>query len=255
MSKFHFLNIVSFFLLLAILAMGFQVTILISLLGILYLGMLVLGSTLIQLNFYFTSFNKGNTEKKQIALTFDDGPDAQLTTQILDILTKHSIKATFFCIGKKAETQGELLKRIDNDGHLIGNHSYSHTKLFSLFTPKKISNELRLTNDIIAKHIEKKPKLFRPPFGVTNPSIGKAIRETKLLSVGWSLRSFDTSRNPEKVLKKIKNRLKPGDVILFHDDRSNTPKILASLLPWLLENQFEVIGLDKLLKIDAYEKN
>jgi len=255
MSKFHFLNIVSFFLLLAILAMGFQTTILITFLGILYLGILVLGSTLIQFNFYFSSLNKGNTKKKQIALTFDDGPDVQSTQQILDILAKYNLKATFFCIGKKAETQSELIRQMDDDGHLIGNHSYSHANLFSLFSPKKMIQELRLTNDIIAQQIRKKPRLFRPPYGVTNPSIGKAIKETKLLTVGWSLRSFDTNRSPEKVLKKIKNRLQPGEVILFHDDRSNTPQILASLLPWLAENQFEVIGLDELLMINAYEKN
>lgn len=255
MSKFHLLNIVSFFLLLTILAMGFQTTLLIAILLLLYLGILILGSTLIQFNFYFTSLNKGLTNKKQIALTFDDGPDEEFTAQVLNTLNNHNMKATFFCIGKKAELHSELLKRMDKDGHLIGNHSYTHANLFSLFTPAKMIKELKLTNNIINKQIGKTPKLFRPPFGVTNPTIGKAIRDTKLLAVGWNLRSFDTSRSPEKVLKKIKNKLKSGDVILFHDNRKNTPQILASLLPWLIESQFEVIGLDELFKIDVYEKN
>lgn len=107
---------------------------------------------------------------------------------------------------------------------------------------------------LIEKSIGKKTRLFRPPFGVTNPNISKALKKTGLISVGWSLRSLDTVNNSEKVLQKLKKKLKPGDVILFHDNRKNTPEILKSFLPWLSENHFDVLELDKLLQLKAYEK-
>ena len=254
MSKFHLLNIVSFLLLLAILTAGRQVIVSIAILALVYIGFLVFGSIFIQFNFYFKSLNKGQTNQKQIAITFDDGPDSETTANILSILEKYKATAAFFCIGEKIEQQSQLLKKIDKSGHLIGNHSFSHSNFLPLSSSKKITEELNKTTELIERIIGKKPKLFRPPFGVTNPSIVKALKNTGLISVGWSLRSFDTVHNSEKVLKKLQRKLKAGDIVLFHDNRKNTPELLESFLLWLNENQFEVIGLDELLQIEAYEK-
>ena len=253
MSKFHILNIVSIFMLLVIFSVGGPL-LSIFILALVYLAVLAIGAAFIQLNFYLNSLNKGQTSQKQIALTFDDGPDAEVTPKVMELLSKHQAKATFFCIGEKIEKQGELLKKLDKDGHLIANHSYSHSGLFSLFFTKRIVAELDLTSRLIEKNIGKKPKLFRPPFGVTNPTVATALAKTGLISIGWSLRSFDTTNNSVKVLRKLRRKLKPGDVVLFHDNLKNTPQILEAFLPWLLENHFEVVGLEELLKVKTYEK-
>ena len=254
MSKFHLLNIISVLLLLAILTAGGQVVVSILILAFVYLGILAFGSIFIQFNFYFKSLNSGQTNQKQIAITFDDGPDSETTPNILSILEKHNATATFFCIGEKIERQKELLKKIDKLGHGIGNHSFSHSNFFPLSSSKKITEELNKTTELIERIIGKKSKLFRPPFGVTNPSIAKALKNSGLISIGWNLRSFDTIHNSKKALRKIKRNLKAGDIVLFHDDRKNTPEILESFLPWLKENHFKVIGLDELLQIETYEK-
>ncbi|MCF6170474.1 MAG: polysaccharide deacetylase family protein [Bacteroidales bacterium] len=253
MSKFHVLNIAGIFLLLVIFSAGLPY-LWILLLALLYLGGLVVGVFYIQFDFFLKSLNKGQTGKKQIALTFDDGPEAETTPKVIGILAKHRFKATFFCVGKKAEKHPDLLKKMDEAGHLVANHSYSHSVLFGLFSSKRMLKELKLTTRLIEKNIGKKPKLFRPPFGVTNPTLAKVLRETRLISIGWSRRSLDTVSSTEKVIRKLEKKLGAGDVVLFHDKLSSTPQMLEVFLPWLHENHFEVVGLDELLKIEPYEK-
>ena len=100
-----------------------------------YLASLVLGSTKIGLNFYFFSYCQSNTNEKIIALTFDDGPDPDVTPALLDLLDKYQARATFFCLGKNIAANKSLTNKISEKGHLIGNHSYTHHKLFDLFSP------------------------------------------------------------------------------------------------------------------------
>lgn len=254
MSKFHLLNIASFIILLVILLAGSQLLVSLIFLALVYISFLTLGSIFIQFNFYFKSLNKAQSTQKIIALTFDDGPDPEISPKILDLLEKYNAKATFFCIGKKVSDNINLLQQIDESGHLIGNHSFSHSNYFSLSSSKKIKVELDKTTDLITKCIGKKPMLFRPPFGVTNPPIAAAVKKTGLISVGWSLQSLDTVSSSEKVLLKLKRKLNSGDVVLFHDNRKNTPEILETFLPWLAENQFKVASLEELFNIEAYEK-
>lgn len=254
MSKFQLLNIASVFCLLVILTVDEPLVVSIVILALVYLGILTLGSFFIQLNFYMKSLNKGQTTQKQIALTFDDGPDQMTTPTILSLLEKHKVNATFFCIGSKIEQHKELLQQIDNSGHLIGNHSYSHSNLFAFLSLKKMDKDLAKTNALITQACGKKPRLFRPPFGVSNPTIARALKSNDLISVGWSLRSLDTIWPGDKVFRKLKRQLKAGDVVLFHDRLKSTPEILESFLPWLHTNGFEVIGIDEMFNIEVYEK-
>ncbi len=115
--------------------------------------------------------------------------------------------------------------------------------------------EIEKTNDLIEKTIGKKPTLFRPPFGVTNPLLAKAIKTTGVISLGWSLRSWDTNGKIDKVVSRLKRKVQAGDIILFHDNRENTPEILSRFLPYLIDNGYQVVPLDKLLKVKAYEEN
>lgn len=193
------------------------------------------------------------TDEKQIAISFDDGPANNFTPQILQILKVHNVQAAFFCIGTKIAENELLLKRIHEEGHVIGNHSFSHHYLFDFFFEKKVIDDLKMTDEAIKDVIGLQPKLFRPPYGVLNPSIKKAILRGNYIPVGWSVRSLDTViKDEKKLLDKISRRLKPGAVFLFHD----TCKITAAILPLFIDrakkNGYEIVRLDKMLHLQAY---
>lgn len=220
-----------------------------------YLALLVVGSTKIGFNFYFRSICKARTTDKIIALTFDDGPNAQVTPKVLDILDQYQVSAGFFCIGNNLAANKVLVRKMNEKGHIIANHSYSHSKWFDLFTPKKMAAELKATNAEIERIIGHYPTLFRPSYGVTNPWLKKALERVNMYSIGWSLRSFDTVKDADAVLKKLKRKTKAGDVVLFHDTDQKIVTILKEYLNWLKENNFKVVSLTELLNLEAYETN
>lgn len=219
-----------------------------------YLIIVVYGVSNVRANFFIKSHNRlSNT--KQIALTFDDGPVAN-TNAILDILNEQGVRATFFCIGNHVKASPEIISRIDKEGHLIGNHSYYHTASFDWQSSKSMLNELDQTNKVISKLIDKTPKLFRPPYGVTNPNLAKAIRHSGLISIGWSVRSFDTViKDEDKLIERILERIKGGDIILLHDTMSITHKILTNLIVKAREKGVTFVSLDEALGLNAYEEN
>ncbi len=220
---------------------------------VIYLGALVLGASNLQLNFFFQAHHQGPETHKKIALSFDDGPDPEITPQLLELLSSFGATANFFCIGKNIEDNKALLQEMDRNGHIIGNHAYHHANTFSLQSSKKMAAEIEKTNLLIQSSIGKKPLLFRPPFGVSNPMLARAIRFTKMTPIGWSIRSFDTIKKTDKVLRKIKGSIKPGDIILLHDKGPEILNTTALLLEWLKAEQYEAVSLDELLTIDVYE--
>jgi peptidoglycan/xylan/chitin deacetylase (PgdA/CDA1 family) len=184
-----------------------------------------------------------NTEK-HIFLSFDDGPQEQ-TEAVLDLLKKYDIKANFFCIGKHLETNPKLAQRLHNEGHFIGNHSHSHTLNFPMKSKKTIIEELQRTNAIIERYTGKRCQFFRPPFGVSNPTISKAVATLKMRAVGWSIRSLDTKdKDGKKALNKIKRNLKSGDIVLLHDHSTHIIFILEHLLVFLKEEGFKTARVD-----------
>lgn len=221
---------------------------------VLYLILLVLGSVFIGFNFYFHSVCKAATKERKIALTFDDGPHPEVTLKLLEILEKYNFQAAFFCIGKNVNLYRPVLKKIVESGHLVGNHSYSHHRWFDLFASKKMADEIVAANKEIERVAGRKPLLFRPPYGVTNPMLTRALQQTGMIPVGWSLRSFDTVHAKEKVLRKLKKKTKPGDIVLFHDTREKITGIVEEYAGWLKENNFEVVRLDKMINIEVYEE-
>jgi peptidoglycan/xylan/chitin deacetylase (PgdA/CDA1 family) len=213
---------------------------------------LILGSIYIQWNFYFRSENKipllnvkFDHEKfsvinrgKEVALTFDDGP-AEYTEAILDILKKEKVQATFFVIGKNIAGRETALKRMQTEGHTIGNHSYNHGFNFDWQSAARMLEEIEQTNQAIEAVTGTPVTLFRPPYGVTNPNLGKALRNSNLKSIGWNLRSMDTVAKEEKqLLTKILTRVKAGDIILLHDRCSITAAILPELITTLKKRGF-----------------
>ena len=214
----------------------------------------LVGSSFIQFNYHVKGYCKNPNEKeKKIALTFDDGP-TEITPQILALLKKHNIKATFFCIGKNIEQHPEILKQTFGDGHVIGNHSFSHSHFFDFYWKERVIQELNDTNAIIEKTIGKKVSLFRPPYGVTNPSIGRALKITQHKVIGWNIRSMDGVIKNEKIIyNRISKRIAPGSIVLLHDTSETTVRVLEQLLIFLRANEYKIVGIEELLNLKAYE--
>jgi peptidoglycan/xylan/chitin deacetylase (PgdA/CDA1 family) len=160
---------------------------------------------------------------KSIALTFDDGPGAG-TDSILAILKNHNAKATFFLIGKNAEANPEIVRRIDQDGHEIGNHTYSHTLGSTVEMPSKLSIELKRADNAIERIIHKKTYLFRPPHGWRNPWMVHTCNELDMSVVLWNIDSKDwANASPQAMQHTVLDNVKAGSIILLHD-RLNTKK-------------------------------
>ena len=194
-----------------------------------------------------------NTKKNEIALTFDDGPHPEFTPKALDLLKRHHAKATFFCIGQHIENNPELFKRIIAEGHSVGNHTYSHDTSFGFFSTKKVTDELNRTITLVKKMAGKQMNLYRPAFGVTNPMIEKAVKQLGLISIGWNVRSLDTTaRNETMVLERITSKISKGDVVLLHDTSQKSIIVLERLLLFLKEKNLKSVVVDELLQITAY---
>ena len=220
---------------------------------LLFLSIEFYGAYFVDSGFHIKTISSVNTNEKIVALTFDDGPMPQRTEKVLDVLTKFNAKATFFCIGNRITGNELLLKKIDGAGHLIGNHSYSHSNLFDLMNTKKMVSDLKSGNEEIKKVIGKTPAFFRPPYGVTTPSLAKACRKLNFDVIGWNIRSFDTTiKNKQKVVERVIKHIKPGSILLFHDTVDGLELVLEDVLIYLKNNNYKVIELDQLLQKKAY---
>ncbi len=193
---------------------------------------------------FLKSICRIRTREKIVFLSFDDGPSHQFTPIILDTLKRNNVKALFFCIGQHAELYPDLVRRISDEGHRIGNHTYSHNWRNAFCPSGIIKAEINKTNDILFEITGSKPGLFRPPFGITNPSISKAVKGTGLNSVGWDIRSFDTiSKDPQKLIRRISEKLRPGSIILLHDNREITSRILNELIQTIQNKGYKIVSL------------
>lgn len=223
------------------------------LLFLFWLGLTTWGVFDIRLGYFVKTYSSLATKEKKIAITFDDGPH-EMTPKILDVLQKYNCKASFFCIGNQVDSFPEVLKRIASEEHIIGNHSNSHSNFFGFFSTGKVLQELNLTNQKIEKLIGKKVTLFRPPFGVTNPSIAKASKQLNFNVIGWNIRSLDTIIDSDsKLFERVKKKVRPGGIILFHDTSEKTVIVLERLLLFLQSENYQVVTVDKLLNLQAYE--
>ena len=257
MLNYRNTNIVFFVLLALLLLLSFFVTVnwwFFLILFVIRFLILVVGSSFIQLNFHVKAYcNNPFETQKNVALTFDDGPNEN-TLLVLDLLQKHQAKATFFCIGKNIEKHPEIVQKIASEGHFVGNHSYSHSHFFDFYRKNRLIDEIKKTDALLEKYIGKKVQFFRPPYGVTNPSIRRALEVTKHTVIGWNIRSMDgVLKNKKVVLNRIKNRIKPGGIVLLHDTSINSVHVLEQLLLYLNENNYKVVSLEQLLNSKAYE--
>jgi peptidoglycan-N-acetylglucosamine deacetylase len=217
-----------------------------------YLAIFIFGVFTIEANFFFESVCSITTPQKICAISFDDGP-SHYTLEILEILKQQNIKAAFFCIGKQIEVRENIFQQIHQEGHLIGNHSYCHDYLFDFYSSKTILTDLQRMDSVMKNLIGLKPKLFRPPFGVTNPLLNEAVSQGNYTSVGWSVRSLDTLiKDEDKLLTRVISSLKPGAVFLFHDTQKTTLAILPKFIEHVLTSGYQIVRLDNMLDLSPY---
>ncbi|OXG03398.1 peptidoglycan/xylan/chitin deacetylase (PgdA/CDA1 family) [Flavobacterium araucananum] len=221
---------------------------------LIWLGINAIGSSRIASNYHLKAFcNNPLATEKKIALTFDDGP-SKFTLDVLELLKKYDARATFFCIGKNIETHPEIVKKIIEEGHLVGNHSYSHSPFFDFYNAKKIREEIQKTDDLLEKYTSGKINFFRPPYGVTTPSIRRALEKTKHKVIGWNIRSLDGgTKNQSLIFNRIIKRVSPGGIVLLHDTASHSVLVLEQFLQFLQQNNYKVISIEELLNLKAYE--
>lgn len=215
---------------------------------LMFSSVVVWGSFDIGLGYFVNSITHKRTKIKEVALTFDDGP-TEFTPQFLDLLKENNIKATFFCIGKQIEKHPETFQRIIAEGHTVGNHTLSHSNNTGFLSTSKMIEEVEKCDEVMLKVGNIKTNLYRPPFGVTNPNIAKAIRKTHKKSIGWNVRSLDTiTEDEKKIYRKITKGLKKGSIILLHDTSEKTYRVLADLLVFLKDKNYSTFTVDSIIK-------
>jgi peptidoglycan/xylan/chitin deacetylase (PgdA/CDA1 family) len=222
--------------------------------GIVLLFLLTAGSVCICLGFYIKSFCAGDRMQKKVAFSFDDGPDTNNTPVILDLLKQQGIQAAFFVVGNKLENNPEIIRRMDREGHIIGGHSYSHHFFFDLFPAQRMRIELEETEERFMNITGRKMKLFRPPYGVTNPVLARVVRKLGYHVIGWSLKSRDTVTGDSQVLlHRLQKKVKGGDLILFHDTKPILSGVLPSFITFLKSEKYRIVRPDQLLNLEPYE--
>lgn len=227
--------------------------IVILLLGV--LATLVWASADIGSGVYLKALCRAESADKVVALTFDDGPDADSTPRVLDLLKRYDVRATFFVVGEQARQNPELIHRMVAEGHTVAGHSYYHLPQSTLWSSQRYTEELFRCNDVVARLTGLRMRLYRPPFGVTNPPIARAVKNLGLIPVGWSVRSLDTiTKNRDRVVDRVMRGLRGGDVILLHDRLENSEELLEKLLTALRTQHYTTATVDELFKIEAYEK-
>jgi peptidoglycan-N-acetylglucosamine deacetylase len=197
-------------------------------------------------NFFGPVISHGDTGKKWVALTFDDGPSVPLTRQVLDLLDKYSMKATFFVSGVNALHHPDIIREIIDRGHAIGNHSLSHNPFLMLKSYRTIYHEVSAAQEILQK-MAVKTLVFRPPVGIVNPKLFPILEELGMYCVTFSCRAGDAgNRYVKAISRKILKKIKADDIILLHDalplDTSDS-EILLTEIDTLLSG-LKLQGLD-----------
>ncbi|MEI7980871.1 MAG: polysaccharide deacetylase family protein [Bacteroidota bacterium] len=196
---------------------------------------------------------KAETPENHVSLTFDDGPDPVRTPRILDILKTQNVQAAFFLTGKQIPGNEALVVRIFREGHVIGNHSYTHSNGWDFKLPTAMRRDILVTEKLIEQIIQRKTGFFRPPYGVINPMVEAAIQTTHYKMIGWSKRSLDTCiRDEEKLLHRIAGNLGKGDIILLHDTQEITVNMLEKLILTIRHKGFQLVSPEQLLKTHPY---
>lgn len=180
-----------------------------------------------------------------MALTFDDGPDVKVTPQILAILKKYDVKATFFMVGKNVSRNPATVEKVYESGHEIGNHTWNHPKLTTL-TKVNVKQEVDRTSNAIYAAIGQYPTVFRPPYGATSEQVRSVMTMPSIL---WSVDTLDWKhRNADKILAYVKASVKDGSIILMHDIHQSTANGLENVILYLQQQGYELVTVSEILQ-------
>ena len=206
---------------------------------------------------YGQTFASGIRGSKQIALTYDDGPNDPHTLKLLDVLAKHSVQATFFMIGRYVQQRPDIARAVAQAGHVIGNHTFTHPLLIfksGAQTRTELVDCRQALEDAIGKH----SNLFRPPFGGRRPATIRIARELGLQTVMWNVTGYDWNAPPAAVIeKKVARQMRGGDVILLHDgghralgaDRAQTVIATDNLIQRYKDEGYEFVTVEEMLAV------
>lgn len=204
-------------------------------------------------------FREGSQKVRQVALTFDDGPDSQYTPQILDILKEQGIKATFFLIGNRAQLFPDVVKRMIEEGHVIGNHTLNHPNIIKLDN-RAIRQEIIGGEEALAKLTGYRTALFRSPYGSLNPEKIKFIQSLNYNIIAWNVDSLDwKSLTAEQVKYNILENVRAGSIILQHssgskeENLSGSVEALREVIPTLKQEGYQFVTIPEMLKL-KYKK-
>jgi len=222
----------------------------------------ILATALPSVHLFGSVVNHGNRKVKKVSLTFDDGPYGNATEKILDILKEKNVKATFFVLGNNVKKYPQILKRMAAEGHLIGNHGLDHSKLLFLKSRKNYSKNINASEEKIFSILGKRPKFFRPPWGLKSLEMMLALRSKSYSIILWDIITLDPFSWAGKkiILGKIINNLRPGSIIVLHDGRDtkidypreNIIEALPNIIDSIQMKGFEIVPLDRLIGEKAY---
>lgn len=200
----------------------------------------------------------GPRDAKQVALTFDDGPDARYTPAILDVLREQGVPASFFMVGNQIERYPEVVQRINTEGHLLASHSLTHAN-FSRLAPEEALFEIHCTERAVFNLTGKLPALFRTPYGAINEENMKMLIALGYKNIFWSVDTLDWSlKDPDQVLVNALSDTRRGSIILMHSNGGRdqnldaTVAALPDLIYTLRAQGYEFVTVDELLSVPAY---
>ncbi|HET7922118.1 MAG TPA: polysaccharide deacetylase family protein [Gammaproteobacteria bacterium] len=204
---------------------------------------------------FYPTLRHGARDSRWVALTFDDGPDPVVTPQVLDVLAEAGARATFFVIGEKLAAQPELARRMVSEGHVLGNHSWRHSRWQNFRFPAWHAGEIRRGEQAIAAAGGTVPALYRPPVGLKSGELARAVHRLGLTLVAWSLHSRDTRLpDPEAIATRVLKQVRGGDIVLLHDghdlpgrSRPHCAAALRLILRGLREKGLDCVTVPELL--------
>ncbi|MCZ8513207.1 polysaccharide deacetylase family protein [Paenibacillus filicis] len=194
----------------------------------------------------------GKPDQRQVALTFDDGPDTVYTPKILDELKENHAKATFFLIGSRAEAHPDIVKRIVNEGSDVANHTYDHRRLTDI-PFDQFQKEVLDTGKILKQITGHKPQFFRPPYTCIAEEQVKWLVDQKIYTIFWNVDTQDWMEQPaDQVEAHVFNQIRPGAIIVMHSTVGNTAEALPRIIKRLRDQGFEPVSVSQLLGVSAY---
>jgi peptidoglycan-N-acetylglucosamine deacetylase len=205
----------------------------------LYLGFVLVGVLVPQLEIFGDAISRGDPTTHAVALTFDDGPHPETTPRVLALLAQAGVKATFFVVGEKVERHPDVARAIARAGHTFGAHGHRHRRLYAFLSPTAVARDIDATVQAVERATGVRPRWFRPPVGQVSPRTAAGAKRAGLEIVVWSVRGLDglAATDPDRVVTRVERGLAPGAIILLHDAAERDDFIPASVhaLPRVLE--------------------